>query len=412
MKLKDKIITFILCLCVISLYFIIISYKNLNDNVKHIYNIYLNDEIIGAITNEEELYSMINKKQSVIKQKYNVKNVYPPENLKIVENYSYNTTTTSVDNIYNKIEELQDFTILGYEVNFSAYESVNSTNEEDETDNSHEAFKVYILDKKILNEALKSFILAFIDEESFNEYMNGTQGSLDDVGTVYEKLEILEDITIRKKYISVNEKIYQNSEELAQDLLFGFNHKDNRYTVKEGDTISSIAKANKLNNQEFLIANPEYNSEDALLTIGSQVNVTILDPEISFSYLIKEITQEEESYGTVIERDSSQPSSYEEIKFPGVMGLSLQTKRYTVVNGESLSNVELIGAPTIIREKVDRVIVKGKLPSTSWGRETETYIGSGWIWPTEVPYSVTSEYEWRWGRFPSGNPPVCAYPQW
>ena len=402
MKLKDKIITFVICLIVIAIYALVNSYSYLDNNIKHLYNVYLNGKVIGAITDEEELYNLINKNQSIIKQKYNVENVYPPENLKVVENYSYDTSVTSVDSIYKKIEELQDFTILGYEVNFSAYDGTNATNEEDEEDNSHEAFNVYILDKKVLEDAIKEFILAFMDEDSFNDYLNGKQASLDDIGTIYEKLEILEDITIREKYISVNEKIYENSDELAQSLLFGFDYKEKYYTVKEGDTISSIAEANKLNNQEFLIANPKFTSENALLTIGEKVNVSLIDPEISFSSVILEMAETEQTYGTVIERDESKSSSYEEIKFPGVNGLSIQTKRYTEVNGESLSNVELIGTPTVIREKVDRIVVKGKQYSSSWGSQTETYIGSGWIWPTEIPYSITSNYEWRWGKMHNG----------
>lgn len=399
MKLKDKIITFVICLIVISLYVVIASYNYMDNDIKHVYNVYLNNEVIGSITNEDDLYAMINRKQSLIKQRYNVDNVYPPENLKVVENYSYDAKITSIDSIYNKIEELQDFTILGYEVTFSAYKG---DSEEDE--NNHDAFNVYILDKQILNDALEEFILAFIeDEEDFNNYMKGTQGTLEEIGTIYEKLDILEDITIREKYISVNEKIYENSEELAQDLLFGFNHEENRYTVKEGDTIEKIAEANKLNKQEFLIANPKYTSEQALLTIGEQVNVTLINPEISFSAIVLEMKEEEEDYNTVIERDNTQAAGYEEIKFPGVKGLSLQTKRYTNVNGETLNDVELIGAPTIIREKVDRIIVKGRQSSGgSWGKETETYIGSGWLWPTEVPYSVTSEYDWRWGKMHNG----------
>ncbi len=404
MKLKDKVVTFVICLIIITFYFVINIYKdNYNNEVKHIYNIYINGDVIGAITNEDELYNIINEKQSSIKEKYHVDNVYPPENLKIVENYAYNTNTSSIDDIYAKIEKLQDFTILGYEVTFSAYEGTNSSGEDDDTDNSHEAFSIYILDKKVLEDALNDFILPFVDDESYQNYLKGTQKTLDEIGTIYEKLDILEDITIRQKYISINEKIYEKSDELTRDLLFGFDYDEKSYTVKEGDTIASIAKANKLNNKEFLIANPEYTSENALLTIGDKVNITLINPEISFSTVVLEMAETEETYGTVIERDSSKSSSYEEIKFPGVTGLSLQTKRYNVVNGETMSDVELIGTPTVIREKIDRIVVKGKQQeSTGWGQQTETYIGSGWIWPTEVPYTVTSNYEWRWGKMHNG----------
>ena len=158
MKLKDKILVFCLCLIVIGLYLFIGNYNDNND-IKHLYNIYLDGMMIGAIEDEEELYKIINQNQLLVKQKYDVPRVYPPENLKIVENYSYDTNTTTVENIYNKIEELQDFTILGYEVNFSAYENTTKESAEDDEDaNGHEAFKIYTLDKQVLEDALRSFI--------------------------------------------------------------------------------------------------------------------------------------------------------------------------------------------------------------------------------------------------------------
>ena len=278
MKSKEKIITGIICAIVLCLYVITGSYHKLNSEVAKIYKVYLDGEVIGNIASEDELYALIDQKQQTIKDKYNVNTVYPPKGLSIVSDYTYNPNYESTESIYTKIEQRDDFTIEGYEVKISAT-------------NTHDEFNIYLLDKNILTDAVKEFVLAFIDEEDYNNYLNGTQAELDDIGINYTNMSFLENITIRQKYISVNEKIYENSDELAQELLFGFDYKEKSYTVKEGDTIASISEANTLNTQEFLIANPQFSSENSMLEIGEKVNITLIDPKISFSYAVEEMKQ-------------------------------------------------------------------------------------------------------------------------
>ncbi len=387
MKLREKIITFIFCIMVIGLYFVIGKY-DFSSKVRKIYNVYLDGNIIGSIDNRDKLYELIDEKQQIIKDKYNVNNVYPPSGLQVIESYSYDAKTDDLDEIYSKIEKMQDFTILGYEVKIS------------KSDN-HDEYKIYILDKNILKEALEEFILAFVDEEDYQNYISGNQGELEDIGVIYRDMGFLENISIREKYISINDKIYESSEELAQSLLFGFAYQERTYTVKEGDTIESISEENTLNTQEFLIANPEYNSKDSLLTIGDKVNITLINPQLSFSYVIYEMKEVEKDYEKIIERDNTKSPGYSEITQPGVKGLQIETSHYTVVNGETIGSVEFDGDPIIIRPKVDQITTKGRVEST-WGWENFDDTGEGWRWPTENPYAITSEFSWRWGKHHNG----------
>ncbi len=387
MKLKEKIYTTILCVIVLLLYITINSYNNLANSVNKVFNVYLDGKLIGAISDKDALYNLIDSKQQDIKDKYNVENVYPPKGLQIVEDYSYDTDITDLETIYNKIEDMQDFTISGYEVR------VTKTDE-------NKDFSIYILDKNILKDAIEDFILAFVDEDAYNNYMNGTQNVLEDIGLTYNDMSILENITIREKYISVNDKIFENSEELAQQLLFGFDFKEQSYTVQTGDTIESISESHQLNSQEFLIANPEYSSKDSLLTLGDTVNITLINPQISFSYAVYEIKEVEKDFDTQIERDNTKSPSYTAIKQNGVIGLSLVKSHYNVVNGEQNSEV-VIDDEEVIRAKVDQITVRGRQESV-WGWERYDDTGAGWRWPTENPYAVTSEFAWRWGKQHNG----------
>ncbi len=387
MNLKGKIVTIILCSVILGLYFLIGQSKENTGLIKRVYNVYLDGDIIGVIDDKEALYNLIDEKQQGIKEKYHVDTVYPPSSLQVIEDYSYNPEIASLDSVYNKIEELQDFTIYGYEVKVTS------------SDNDKE-FYLYLLDKDILNEAIEDFILAFVDEEGYNDYLEGNQKELDDIGIIYTDMEILEDITIRDKYISINDKIYENSETLAQELLFGFNYKEQSYVIKAGDTIESVSEANTLNTQEFLIANPKYSSKDSLLAIGDTVNITLINPELSFAYNVEEIKEEEEPYSNEITRDNSKPSSYSEIKQPGISGIALMRNRYRVLNGEQSSEID-ISLFKRIRDKVDQITIKGR-EETVWGWENIQDTGDGWKWPTQNPFAVTSEFAPRWGKKHNG----------
>jgi len=380
MKIKDKIIAFILCAIVVCIYIIADTYDSLDSNIQKIYNVYLDGEIIGAIEDKDSLFDLIDDKQQSIKDKYNVLNVYPPNGLEVVETYSYNTKVSDINSIYNKIEELQDFTIHGYEIKVSEA-------------NEHDAYSIYVLDKDIFTNAVEEFILAFIDEDGYYNYINGSQEDLEDVGIAYHDMDFLENIVIKEKYISINDKIYQNSDELAQVLLFGFNYKEQSYTVKTGDTIESVAEKFELNPQEILIANSKYTNKDSLLTIGEKIKIAYVLPELSFSYKVKEMKEEEKDFNTKIERDNTKPSNYSEITTPGVKGLTLTTSEYTVVNGELASDVEITDE-VVIRQSVDQVTTKGKKTySYTWEVFKDT--GSGWTWPTVPRYVVTSSFGYR-----------------
>lgn len=386
MKLTEKIITILICIFIFFIYLLLNKINTFDDSIRKVYKVYLNNNMIGIIDNKEDLYALIDNKQQSIKDTYNVNNVYPPNGLQVIESYTYDDTTNSLDEIYSKVEELQDFTVLGYEIKFT-------------NPNTQKEFSIYVLDKEIFYDALKRFIKAFVDEESLEKYLNGTQGSLEDTHLVYEDMGFIEGITIREKYISTDDKIYENSEELAQQLLFGFNYKEKNYVVREGDTIESVSESHTLNPQEFLIANPQFSSKDSLLTLGETVNVTLINPEISFQYKVSELKQVSVNFNTIIERDNTKAPSYSEIKTPGVKGLSNQNNRYTVVNGEPNSEVEII--EEVIRPKVDEIVVKGRKDAI-YGKETYNNALSDWWWPTVQPYSISSRFEYRWGRQHNG----------
>ena len=103
--------TQILCILTTMIFgvamFIATSYKtSYADEVEGVYQVYLNGEKIGMIDSQDELYALINEEQSSIKDEYNVDQVYPPKGFSITKLNTYNSSVSSVTDIYDKIKLL------------------------------------------------------------------------------------------------------------------------------------------------------------------------------------------------------------------------------------------------------------------------------------------------------------------
>lgn len=216
-----------------------------------------------------------------------------------------------------------------------------------------------------------------------------------------------ETITMKPAHISVNNKIYKDPLELTQYLLFGSSKEQSSYTVKAGDTIASISEANKLNPQEFLIANPKYTSENSILGIGDKVNITLIKPVLTLVEDLHVVKDEEQSYDKEVVYDKSKPKTFSEVTQAGVTGIVRITRKIQVVNGEQNQGVDKLSDVTI-RETVNEITTKGGTKPSSGhggggggGSITGGFWETGldWGWPTNRPYVITSRYEWRWGSF-------------
>ena len=156
MSNKSIIVSAILSILIVVLYFI----NEVNDpkivEATNVYEVYLDGNELGKIANKEELYDLINKEQKSIKETYNVDYVYPPSGLNIIKTQSYDNDFKSVNDIYKHIEDLNDFTVKGYIISIKG--------------NEKEEINIKVLDKEIFNTAINNFILSFITKDQLNKY--------------------------------------------------------------------------------------------------------------------------------------------------------------------------------------------------------------------------------------------------
>lgn len=389
MNIKEKIITILITGVTIFIMIILGFQNHLKDTSKEVYQVYLDGQKLGLIENQEELLNMINEEQSDIKNKYGVDKVYPPNGFEITKYKTYDDTITKASEIYNKVKDNGDFTIKGYTITIT-----KSEKEEQKEKKIH----LYVLDQQVFKDALEKVITAFVDRNDYLNYINNSQEEISTVGKIIEHMYFDESITIKESNISVKDKIYTDSTELSQYLLFGKEKTGNNYIVKKGDTIASIAEANKLNPQEFLIANPRFKSESSLLAIGEEVSVELINPMLTLIEEVHVVEDTEQIYEKKEEVDNTKPSDYSEITQAGITGIVRTTQEVKYTNGERNQGAVVISSVTL-REVVNEITTVGKKKPVYNGGGSYVDTGKDWGWPTNRPYIITSGFEWRWGSF-------------
>ena len=376
MSFKNVLTIFFITSFVAVLAFLVGFSKETNLEPQEVYQVYLDGQKIGLIKDKEGLYSLINKEGQSIKEKYKVDQVYPPNGLKITKYFTYDEKISSVKEIYKKIKEKENFTIVAYTITIKP-----KTGDEK---------KIYVLNEEDFEKAVDSLIYSFIPKEEYDSYVNNTQKEIETVGEKIETMNFAETVTIKKSYVNADENIFLNSSDLTQYLLFGTTEKQKTYIVKSGENIETIAYDHQLNTQEFLIANPTFTSASQLLSPGQIVNIGLLNPVVNLYYKKYVVVDEEFIYETETEYSAGIPSGTKYVKQNGENGINRNVKTVVYKNGDIQS--AKIETFTEIKPSVPKIIVRGLQGSVTPNDNGD------WKWPTVSPYTITSPYGYRWGK--------------
>ncbi len=367
-----------------------------NKNPKEVYKVYLDGEFVGAIRSKRALENYIDSEQKTLKEEYDVKKVYVPNGIDIKKAITYKGKLMSEKAIYKKIKQNKSFTIKGYVVTISQNEEDLENEEVEKKDD----IKIYLTKKDLFDQSVKRVLNAFVAEEDSKNYANNTQKEITTTGSIIENIYLSQEVNIKQAFISTDEDIFTNVNDLTKYLLFGGNSSEEEYTIQLGDTIETVAFNNKLSTDEFLIVNPEFTSKDNLLIPGQKVNVALIAPVLEI-VVEKEIVEDvEKPFETIEKEDDTLDWGVTKTEVEGVAGIQRVTEKVKYVNGEPLT-AYILPNPEIIKTPVDKVVIKGTKRAYS-GSFTPALSSGSWGWPTVYPYIITSYYEWRWGRLHAG----------
>ena len=179
--------------------------------------------------------------------------------------------------------------------------------------------------------------------------------------------------------------------EEAMTLLKKGTLEEKKYAVREGDVLGKIASAYNMSTEKLLEINPGV-TEDTVLQIGQELNVTALEPfvEIEAHYESNEIAPIQ--YKKLTEKDESQFKGEKKLKQKGTDGKKSVTHLIRKKNGEVIS--KSVAEEQVLEEPIHEVTVVGTkvIPSRGTG---------SFKWPADGGY-VSSKMGKRWGRVHQG----------
>ncbi len=384
------IISFLISVIIIFVY-VLCTKNDVSFSTKEYYNVYLDGKLLGSIRSKVALENYINKEQKNLKKQYGVSKIYVPNGIDIEKGISHEPEIVSEKKIYNKIKKKKGFTVKGYVVTI--------------TDSKKNEIKINMIDKKIFNKAVTKVVKSFVDQTSLNNYRNNTQPEIKTTGSIIENIDIEQDVSIKESYISTEEPIYLDTESLTKYLLFGSSSTESEYIVKPGDTIETVAFNNKLNEEEFLIVNPEFTSSNNLLTPGQVVNVALINPVLKIVVEKHIVVDQDKPFEIEEKDDDSMDVGTTEVEVEGVNGRQRLTEKIKYVNGDIEKSV--IVNTEVLKEPIKKVVRKGTRKSYNAysyyeGGGSPAVVSGVWGWPTIYPYIITSEFKFRWGRHHNG----------
>lgn len=372
------------------------GFTSVSTKPKDLYRVYLKGESLGLIESKDELEEYIDQEQREIKNKYKVKKVYAPADLDIKKETTFDNRVKSVEEIYEEIKDISPFTISGYVVKIKGLDTTNENGKVVKGTTQ----KIYVTKKVTFTNSIEKTVKSFITEDDFNNYANDTQKEIEDVGQIIENIYIKNKITIKKDLIPVDKKIYQTEEELSQYLLFGTTEKQKTYIIKAGDTIPDVAFKNKISTQEFLIANPDLQDENSLLTPGQEVTLGILKPQFSLIEVDRVVFREDKNYTTETRYDNEKYVGWSQVTQKGVKGEQKVTQEILKVNGVIESRTPI--NTEVLKEPINEIVVKGGKKSLYYGYGSPLPYAGTWGWPATCA-SISSPFGWRWGSLHDGT---------
>ncbi len=140
---------------------------------------------------------------------------------------------------------------------------------------------IYVKSISQFTEALREFVLMFVDEDVFFKLEKGEViPDLTTYGTQDVNVYLEEVIKATSSGAEVSE-ILDSKEAIFDWLCYGEGKTLSYYTVKEYDTIQGVASSNGLSSTQLLSLNRDLRDINQTLVVGQQLNITYFDSPIN-----------------------------------------------------------------------------------------------------------------------------------
>jgi murein DD-endopeptidase MepM/ murein hydrolase activator NlpD len=340
-------------------------------SVHTIYHVYVDDQHLGIIKNDDPIYEYINELEEKHEEKFPELSLAVGENVRVIPEFVFNKE----DEDEEVLTKLEDESIVQAEAVALVI---------------NEKPIVYVASLEEAEEVLQLLITQYVDEEEYEQFLDAEKedGQLEVGDQQVTSVTLTEEITEEEVLVLPEEVIS------VKDAIKKFNKgvlEEQPYTVKEGDVLGTIASNHNLTTSELLELNSELD-RDSVIRVGDEMKVQAYKPvvKVQSTYVTKK--EEEIPFETEVREDESMFKGDQKVTQEGQAGVQVIEYEVTEENG-SLTRRKVL-SEEVTKEPVKKVVTKGTkvIPSR----------GSGTLgWPAVGGY-ISSYQGNRWGRFHRG----------
>lgn len=246
-----------------------------------------------------------------------------------------------------------------------------------------EAYAIYVDDKLVCAALDESEAFASLDDIKYTFLEGDKQATL---------ASIVENVAVRKEFVTISQVF--NRDDIVS-VLTGNTPRNEIYTVRAGDTLSSIAKNFSVTEEDIVYDNNLYSGDG--IYVGQKLNVPVSSRIVNVEIVYTEDYVEEIPYSSRTVSDSSFSSGRTKILSKGVNGERQVSAYVTKINGEEVSRE--VFADVVTKEAKEEILAVGTLTNRVYiAGNYSSYAGSGRLsWPLRG--TITS----RFGRRGSEN---------
>ena len=349
----------------------ILSY---DQNEKQYAKIYNKGKLIGVISDQDYLNSLIEAKYKDYEADFPNTQLGLGEDIYIVQEASYANFANVDDQIMDYLVKHDLLGVRTTAVEFSTDEGVYEI--------------IYVRSYDDFADALEKFYTNFVSQETIAKLVRGEAiESPSELGSVETNVHMAERISTKEAVVAPS-SIFADSESIYQFLCYGRNENREYYTVREGDTLQGVGYYfGDMSPRQIMMLNPDVlTSVNQIITPGMQLNVTYYTSPITIEVTKERLSQQliVPEVPVYIEDEDLEVGVYE-VRVQEESGIKnvLYEEKWT--NGV-LSSGDML-SETIIKQPKQGVIAVGT---------KQVYlVGTGnYVWPVDNP-----EITCHWGCY-------------
>jgi murein DD-endopeptidase MepM/ murein hydrolase activator NlpD len=343
------------------------------EEFEKIFHVYVADAYIGAVANEASIQQLVEQKEQDASMQYKDYTIDAGSDITIVPEQVF-TVDTEEQETLTKLEEVITVQAQAYSLQVGGT-VVASLKDQDDFKAVIDGIKLQYISQQQLNE-----LEARASSNSLPELQVGQTRLVD--------VTLSTDVTGQERSVDPSEIV--TVQEAIQLLQTGTLETES-YEVQAGDVLGLIAQKHGLKIAQLLQLNP-FLTEDSILRIGDQLNVTVEKPYVSVKAIYEKKAAQEIEFAKIVEEDDTMLKGERIVKQEGTNGKKEVSYLITEENGVRTERIPT--AENILVEPQDYVVVIGTKVIPSVGTGT-------FAWPANGGY-ISSQMGHRWGRYHYG----------